>query len=118
MKKTLTTYDIAHELLQDGGAAWTYAGAFALAEHLQQCEEDSGEEMELDVVAIRSDFSEYKNLIDFAYQYTGKSDFWPSLGIDLDGDEEEDEKLDLIRSFINDHGTLIGFSGGIIVSSF
>ena len=97
---------------------WTRAGAFALAEHLEQCEEDSGEEMELDVLAIRCDFSEYENLMDFAYQYTGKSDFWQSLGIDLDGEEEEDEKQDLIRSFINDHGTLIGFAGGIIVSSF
>lgn len=118
MKKTLTSYEIAHELLRDGGAMWTRAGAFALAEHLEQIEEDTGEEMELDVVAIRCDFTEYENLEDFAQQYTGKSDFWQSLGVDLDGEENEDEKDDLIRSFINDHGTLIEFSGGIIVSSF
>lgn len=118
MKKTLTTHEVAHELLKDGGAAWTYAGAHALAEYLEQAEEDSGEEMELDVGEIRRDFSEYENLIDFAYQHTGKSDFWELLGIDLDGEEGEEEKLDLIRSYIQDHGTLIDFSGGIIVSSF
>jgi hypothetical protein len=118
MKKTLTTYDIAHELMQDENAKWSRAGAFALAEHLEQYEEDTGEEMELDVVAIRCDFSEYASLEDFAQQYTGKSDFWQSLGIDLDGEEEEDEKQDLIRSFIQDNGQLIEFSGGIIVSSF
>jgi len=36
----------------------------------------------------------------------------------LDGEEDEDEIDGWIRSYIQDHGTLIEFSGGIIVSSF
>jgi hypothetical protein len=45
----------------------------------------------------------------FALQYSG---------IDLNGDEDSDEIDDLIRSYIQDHGTLIEFGGGVIVSSF
>lgn len=104
MKKTLTTYDIAHELLQDENAAWTRAGAFALAEHLEQYEEEIGEELELDVVAIRCDFSEHSSLEDWANGY----------GLDAAHEEREDN----IRSFIQDNGQLIEFEGGIIVSSF
>ena len=120
MKKTLTQYDIAHELLQDDNAAWTRAGAFALAELLEQYEEETGEEIELDVVAIRCDFSEYSSLEDWISDYYGASmiDAMKSAGIDLDGEEDKDEIDDLIRSYIQDHGQLIEFNGGIIVSSF
>jgi hypothetical protein len=109
MKKTLTNYEIAHELLQDENAAWTRAGAFALAEHLEQIEEDTGEEMELDIVAIRCDFAEYSSLEDWADDYGMEQD---SL------DDSHEQRADNIRSFIQDNGQLIEFDGGIIVSSF
>jgi hypothetical protein len=41
-----------------------------------------------------------------------------SAGIDLDGEEDEEEINDLIRSHIQDHGDLFEFNGGIIVSNF
>ena len=62
MKETLNTHQVANALFKDENAAWTYAGALALAEYLEQFEDDTGEEMELDVVAIRCDFSEYASL--------------------------------------------------------
>jgi hypothetical protein len=40
------------------------------------------------------------------------------MGIDLTGDETEDEQEALIKEYIEDHGTLITFSGGVIVSNF
>ena len=121
MKKTLNTYDIANELLQDKYASWTSVGAFALAEHLEQYEEDTGEEMELDVVAIRCDFSEYTSLEDCLMEHHGAKTLSLALqysGIDLDGGEDEEEIEELIRSYIRDHGQLIEFTGGVIVSSF
>lgn len=124
MKNTLTTYEIAQELLQDENAAWTRAGALALAEHLEQLEDDAGEEMELDIVAIRCDFSEYARLEDWAVDYFSDSkQAADEMGLELDMDgetwiAEEDEVQESIRSYINDHGTLIEFDGGIIVSSF
>jgi hypothetical protein len=114
MKKTLTTYDIADALKQDDNANWSYKGAQALAEYLEQCEEDTGEEMELDVVAIRCDFAEYQSLQEWAedYFYDWKAD----LGIEESDDEDDIDGK--IRQHIEDNGQLIEFDGGIIVSSF
>jgi predicted Zn-dependent peptidase len=124
MKKTLTTYDIAHELMQDDNANWTRAGAFALAEYLEQYEEDCGEEIELDVVAIRCDYSEYYSLEDFASEYfSDNKQAADALGLELtitedEFEEEEEEIQEAIRNYIQDNGQLIEFDGGIIVSSF
>jgi hypothetical protein len=120
MKKTLTTYDIAHELIDDENANWSRAGAFALAQYLEELEESTGEEMEFDHVAIRCDFSEYADLETWLSEYYGRPipAAYESAGIDLDGEEDEEEKEELIRSHVQDHGTLIEFDGGIIVSSF
>ena len=118
MKTTLNTSDIARALKSDENAAWSWNGAKALAEYLEELEESTGEEMQLDVVAIRCDFSEYASLEEWAEKYTGKFDFWEGLEIELFGGEDEEEKQELIRCFILDFGTLIEFDGGIIVSSF
>jgi hypothetical protein len=124
MKKILTTYDIAHELLQDENASWSRPGAFALAEHLEEYEEFTGEEMEMDVVSIRCDFSEYSSLEDWAVDYFSDSkQASDAMGLELDMDGEtwagdEEEIQDAIRSYIQDNGQLIEFESGIIVSSF
>ena len=120
MKMTLTTYDIANALREDENARWSRAGSFALAEYLEQLEEETGEEMELDTAAIRCDYSEFSSLHDWIIEYYGKplNDAIKDAGIDLDGDETEKEQEELIRDYICDHGQLIEFTGGIIVSSF
>lgn len=124
MKKTLSTYDTADELLADTNAAWTRAGAFALAEYLEDYEESTGEELELDVVTIRCDFSEYTSLQDWASEYfSDESQAADELGLELDMDgvtvtSDESEIEEAIREYIQDHGTLIEFNGGIITSSF
>lgn len=123
MKTTLSTSDIARALKSDENAAWSWNGAKALAEYLEQLEEDTGEEIELDVCAIRCDFSEYESLESWAGDYfrnqadaVGKLSL--TLGEDGSIDEDSEEIDDLIRSYIQDHGTLIEFDGGVIVSSF
>tara|TARA_R110000772_G_scaffold89088_2_gene184829 strand:+ start:498 stop:812 length:315 start_codon:yes stop_codon:yes gene_type:complete len=62
MKTTLTTYEVADKLLADDDANWTRAQAFALADYYEQLEEDMGEEIELDVVGIRCEWSGYNNM--------------------------------------------------------
>ena len=125
MKKTMTTYDIAHELTDDKNANWSRAGAFALAEYLEECEEETGEEMELDIVAVRCDFSEYDSLLAFAEGYF--ADYKQAadaldLNIAMSGDEFEEDQdhiEDAITEFINQQGgQVIEFDGGVIVSSF
>jgi hypothetical protein len=56
MKKTMTQYDIAEELMNDINAAWTRAGAFALAEYLEELEDSIGETIEFDGGIIVSNF--------------------------------------------------------------
>ena len=124
MKKTLTTHEIAHELFDDGNANWSRAGAFALAEHLEECEKSMGEEIEFDRVAIRCDFSEYKDLAAFADEYFADiHQAADALGLEvsMSGDEFEEEGEEVegaIREFIEDRGPLIEFDGGIVISSF
>jgi hypothetical protein len=124
MKKTLNTCDIANALIADTYAAWSRAGACALAEYLEEYEESTAEGIELDVVAIRCDFSEYTSLQEWASDYfRDESQAADELGLDLDMDGEtvtndEPEIEEAIREYIQDHGSLIEFDGGVIVSSF
>ena len=116
MKITLNTYQIADELKRDTCARWSYNGSLALAEHLEEYEESTGEEMELDTCAIRCDFSEHSSLLDWAHDYF--SNALEELGFDETEENDDDEVDEKIRSYIQDHGQLIEFDGGIIVSQF
>jgi len=116
MKITLNTYQLADELKKDTNANWSYNGSLALAEYLEQYEADIGEQMELDLCSIRCDFSEHSSILDWAHDHF--SNALEELGFD-ETEENDDDEIDAkIREYINDHGTLIEFDGGIIVSSF
>jgi hypothetical protein len=104
MIETLTTYQIADSLLRDSNACWTRSGAFALAEYLQSIEDDTGEQMEFDAVAIRCDWSEYPSAVEAHNDITS--------GHDLTEDEEE-TALERLREV----GQVIEFDGGVIVSN-
>jgi hypothetical protein len=116
MKMILNTYQIADALKNDTCARWSYNGSLALAEYLEEYEESTGEELELDTCAIRCDFSEYASLQDWAHDHF--SNAWQELGFDETEETDEDEFDEKIRSYIQDHGQLIEFDGGIIVSQF
>jgi flavin-dependent dehydrogenase len=120
MKMTLSTSEAADILFNDKNANWSYAGARALAEYLEEYEESTGEEMELDYVAIRCDFSEWDSLQDWAGDYFGTDRDGHSWKYHLDINEEMDNEQidDLVREYIQDRGQLIEFDGGVIVSSF
>jgi hypothetical protein len=121
MKMTLNTYQIADELKRDSNARWSYNGSLALAEYLEQYESDSGDEMELDTCAIRCDFSETTSLQDWIIEHFGAKSLLFALelaDIEVNDLEDSDEVDSKIKAYIQDHGTLIEFDGGIIVSSF
>lgn len=116
MKKQLTRSDIARALHEDEYGGWSWAGAQAMAEHLEMLEEDLGEEMDLDVVAIRCDYSEHANLFEWAEGYFGGHEWREDVGAEHTTTDEEDEEI--LREYIRENGVLIEFDGGIIVSSF
>ena len=129
--------------MADDNAAWSMAGAFALVEHLEEYEEDCGTEIEFDRVALRCEYSEYESLREWARCYFTDEQLAEMLdcplkvaemaranALDAKGehgdaaqvrsyyDNEEEDQDEKIRDFIQDHGQLIEFDGGIIVSEF
>ena len=100
MKSTLTTYEIQDALLQDDNAAWSYNGAKALAEWLDNLDDECGTETEFDRVAIRCEFSEYDSALDAATQQGG---FEP----DEDSDDDENEAAAL--EWLQDRTLVIEF---------
>lgn len=116
MKTTLTTTQAADLLIDDKNANWTRAGAFALVEHLEAYEEDTGDEIYFCAVTLRCDFAQYKDLQEWAAEQWGDI---AKASEALKCDElEEDDFDEAIRMYIIDRGTLLEFDEGIIVSSF
>ena len=151
MKNTLDTSDIVNALMADNYAKWSLAAAQALTEYLEDIEEECDMEIELDVVALRCEYSEYESLDEWAQSYfcadqldelLGTVDYEAEKIQELDradtlaaagehGDavqirgwyeddeiEREEHKETTLRAYIAEHGQLIEFSGGIIVSAF
>lgn len=108
MIKTLTTSQAADLLIRDEYARWTYKGAEALVEYLEEIEAFTGNPMELDVVAIRCDYSEYESAVEAAGDYGWKPDT---------GQEDEDLE-ELALEWLKDRTTVIEFWGGVIVQAF
>lgn len=110
MKTTLSTQEAAELLQNDTYAGWSRAGAIALVEYIEQLEADTGTELEFDRVALRCDFTEYESLVEWADAY----------GADLveAPEDDDDERDEAIRDYIQARGVLIEFDGGVIVSEF
>ena len=108
MKITLTRYQVAGYLMQDDNAKWSRAGAYALADYLQELEDSTGEEMELDIVAIRCDFSEFSSAAEAAGEY----------GWNPEPDEYDDANESAALSWLSDRTSVITFNGGVIISQF
>lgn len=92
----LSTTEIARRLCGDINAAWSFEGGLAMAEWLQELAAQEGKPIELDIVALRCDYSEYKDLAAVQAEYS-----------DIEDMEDLQEAT-----------TVIEFDGGLIVGSF
>ena len=108
MKMTMGTTEAADRLLADDNAAWSYEGARALVEYLEEIEKDTGEEIEFDRVALRCEFSEYDSAKAAAAQY----DYTP------DEEDDEDEQEAAALGWLNDRTQVIAFNWGVIIQYF
>ena len=73
MKQTVNFYEFRRafqDCVRDDN--FSYEGFLALFHYLEQIEEDTGEEMELDVIALCCDYSEWNSLEEFNEYYGGK----------------------------------------------
>jgi hypothetical protein len=101
MKTTVNSYDFHRAFETSRPNNFSYEGLNCLFEYLENLEQDTGEEMELDVIAICCDFTEYENLEAFWVDYDREE--YPDL-------ESIEENTQLIRvdiddvDFVNDDG--------------
>ncbi len=108
MKITLGTLDIAQYLIDDAYKAWTRSGALAMAEWLEEMEEDCGMEMDFDAVAIRCGYTEYKSVLDAASEY----------GWEPDSAEYAEQHEAAARQYLEERTEIRLFSGGVLVLNF
>ncbi len=69
MKTTVTEHMFVEAITRDEYSSMSHEGAKALFQFLEECSEDSGNEIEFDKVAIRCDFSEYEDLAEVLAEY-------------------------------------------------
>ena len=75
---------------------FSYAGKKALFEYLEEYEESTGENVELDIIALCCDYTEYENINAVISEYDC-----------IDNMED-----------LNDHTMVIEFDGGLIIQQF
>ena len=70
MKKSINFYDFERAFVDCGrGNQFTYEGLQTLFDMLEEYEADTGEELELDVIALCCDFTEYDSLKELTDNY-------------------------------------------------
>ena len=69
MKKTITLHDFHNEFQAIRPGQFSYEGLKALFEYFEDLESQTGEEIELDVIAICSEYTEYEDLKAFWQDY-------------------------------------------------
>lgn len=112
MYQTLSTSDAVDILTADQYAGWSAAGARALVEYLEELEEETGERIEIDPVALRCEFSEYSSAVEAAAEagWVGTTD------------DDEDAAEEAALEWLRDRTVALVFDGrdasGVIVGSF
>ena len=84
------------------GDSFTYKAKKALFQYLEEYEESTDSEIELDVIALCVEYTEYESLEDIANKY-------PDM---QDKDEEE------MMEWLQDRTQVVEFDGGIIIQDF
>ena len=69
MKQTINEYQFKDAFQKCRPDNFSYEGLTALYEYLEDYEEDTGQEMELDVIGLCCDFTEYDSLEEFQSEY-------------------------------------------------
>lgn len=88
----------------------------ALFNYLEEYEQDTGEDLELDVVALCCDFAEYENAIAAAEDYGFTSELEAG---DYNSQEDfEEAKESEAREWLEDRTIVIDFNGGLIIQNF
>ena len=102
----LTTDEAIKLLKDDDHGNWSWSGAKALIEYLEDLEDSLDTPIKFDRIAFRCDYSEYGSALEAAEHY----DFI----YNDEGGEIEAEAL----NYLEDRTTVIQFEGGVIIQQF
>lgn len=109
MKITINSSEFVDAFRKAGrGEQFSYNGLQALFDHLEEMEAGSGEEMELDVIAICCDYSEHATALEAATEY----------GFEADSDEDEEANEKAALEYLCDNTTVLSFDGGVIILNY
>ena len=108
MKNTVNSYDFVKAFEELRPDNFTRAGLNALFDYLEEYEADTGDEMELDVIALCCDFQEYESALEAAAEY----------GFEPDEKEDEDAQEAAALEWLQDHTSVITHEGGIIIQNW
>jgi hypothetical protein len=109
MKTTVTRYDFERAFVDaDRKENFSYEALGLLFDYFEEYEESTGEEIELDVVAICCDYVEDS--------IEGIAD---SYGLELPEDEDEDEHREAVKAYLEDHTQIVGeTASGFVYAAF
>lgn len=108
MKQSVDCHDFHDAFKRIRPDNFSSEGLSVLWDYLEQYEDDCGVELELDVIGFCCDFSEdtWQNIAD-------------NYRIDLEDCEDDDEKEEAVREYLEDQGALVGaVSGGFVYRDF
>ena len=106
MKKTINFQDFTDAFKNMSREnQFSYSGLRALFDYIEEFEQETDEDYELDVIALCCEFSEYKNLSELQENYTDVKDL-----------EDLEEKTQVI--FVDDRSEVEGGSGRFIIQDF
>lgn len=114
MKTTVSRYDFERTFVDAGRKdQFSYEGLNALFDYLEDYEEQTGEEIELDVIALCCDYSE-ETAEDIARNYSIDLSH-----LDAEDDDYEDQCTEAVRDYLNENTQLVGeTSTGFVYLSF
>lgn len=108
MKITVSSYDFERAFADAGRKdQFSYEGLAVLFAYLEELEQSTGEELELDVVALCCDYYE-----------SSTEEIILNYRIDVEG-LDDDEQIDTVREYLMDNGAYVGeVADGFIYSAF
>jgi predicted ArsR family transcriptional regulator len=108
MKTTVSKYDFERAFADaDRKDQFSYEGLAVLFDYLEELEASTGQELELDVIALCCDYYE-----------SSTEEIIENYRIDVEG-LDDDEQVDTVREYLMDQGAYCGeFPGGFVYSAF
>ena len=112
MKQTINSYEFLEAFRAHGRQnQFSYDGLRALFEYLEEMEDGMGEEMELDVIALCCDYSEFASAKEAALEY--------GMTAEEDEDEQDEDAIEEhALQWLQDRTSVITHDSGIIIQSF